>query len=638
MKCARCECDMPAGEKVCSICGFENKSSGKKAAIIAIVSSSVAFVVLAIIIAVAVTINMNSSKNAAEAFSENVAEFEKLQEEYCVGVYEDEYDELLGSAEECMEKKEYTEFDKQQDAMKKLSGKIIEANKKVKEYQELYQSLGDRYAAYIVEGDDSVKLESLKTELMDAISDVDENECKRIKSDIERYDQEIVTGNEAVLKDCDAQITAADKSVLYSPEMDELNAQLTNARTLQSQGQYAAAKQAYDECSNMLTLAANALQYDMSLKQVDVSAFPDIKLYLSIQNLTTGETLDGLNESSFSLYEKIRGNATYEQSTLSKAVQMDKNEGLNTAVVADVSASMGDDLYVAEDAMCDFVGNLQYEVNDRAALYSFADTVYREQHFTGNESRLYEAINNLQMGNMTALYDALVYAVSDVVVEDGAKCVIAFTDGMENNSNSSKSYVIEKAKQYDIPIYIIGIGSSVDSYELTDIAESTGGFYRNISYIDSMADVYNEIYARQKALYVLQYTTAMKNKEKLLRNIYIRYSDDNYTIRTEDSYTPSDYKIDKFVFYDSDKRYLDESELKKLSEEEVLIALNEIYARRGYKFSTNPFLIDHFNSCTWYKGKIKDMGKVEKKFNKYEKKNVSLLVKYEKENQLNNRK
>jgi hypothetical protein len=281
---------------------------------------------------------------------------------------------------------------------------------------------------------------------------------------------------------------------------------------------------------------------------------------------------------------------------------------------------------------------MQYNVNDHAALYSFADTVYREQHFTKNRNALKKAIRGLTSGNMTALYDALVYSISDIVVEDGAKCVIAFTDGMENNSQSSKSYVISKANQYNIPIYIIGIGDGVDSYDLQDIAEQTGGFYRNISDITSMGTIYEEIYEAQKAMYVLQYKTQKKSKEKLLRDIYIRYSDDNYQVRTETSYTPSEYKIDGYVFYDSDSRYLKKSELSSLSEEEVLIALNEIYARRGYKFTTNAFLIDHFNKCSWYHGKYKNQNQVARGFNKYEKENVKMLVAYEKKHKLNNRK
>lgn len=224
------------------------------------------------------------------------------------------------------------------------------------------------------------------------------------------------------------------------------------------------------------------------------------------------------------------------------------------------------------------------------------------------------------------------------MVENGAKCVIAFTDGQENNSRSDKDYVIEKAQQYDIPVYIIGIGSGVDSRDLQDIADQTGGFYRNISSITSMESIYKEIYEAQKSMYVLQYGTQKKNKEKLLREIYIRYSDYSYKIRTQASYTPSEYKIDGFVFYDSDSRYLSEKELGKLSEEEVLIALNEIYARRGYLFTTNDFLIDHFNNCSWYQGKHKDQNKVSKGFNKYEKANVKKLVAYEKKHKLNNRK
>ena len=345
-----------------------------------------------------------------------------------------------------------------------------------------------------------------------------------------------------------------------------------------------------------------------------------------------------MDSSGFSLKEKISAKVGYKDVKIKSVSQMDQKEGLNTAIVADVSASMGSNLGLAQTAMSNFVSSMQFNVNDNAALYSFADTVNREQFFTNEETTLKNAINSLSMGNMTALYDAIVYSISDITVEDGAKCVIAFTDGMENNSHSTKSYVIEKAKQYDIPVYIIGIGSGVSNYDLTDIAEQTGGQYWNINNVSSMDQIYNEIYQAQKAMYVVQYTTQKESQTDLEREVYIRFSNDQYLVRAEKTYVPSNYTIDGFVFHDSDSRYLSESELDNLSEEEVLIALNELYARRNYKFQTNQFLIAHFNKCSWYNGTETDQAKVEKTFNKYEVANKDLLVKYEKKHQLNNRK
>jgi VWFA-related protein len=510
--------------------------------------------------------------------------------------------------------------------------------KNMSKYQSVYSQLDERFQPYLMQDQDTEDLEKYKKNLKSAIEDKDTDQCDAIVTKLDNLEDTAKQHSEEKLEEMDTAIEQADLSALYTLEINDLKKYREEAQTQKDSGNYAESLKNYEQCQDIIDSAESATSYDMELSQVDVTEFPKVKLYLSVRNLTTGEAVENLEQSSFMLYEKLENSDDYEQMTVDKAVQLDENEGLNTAIVADVSASMGSGLYTAETAMENFVDSMQYNVNDRAALYSFADTVYREQYFTKKKKVLKKAIEGMTSGNMTALYDALVYSISDIVVEDGAKCVIAFTDGMENNSSSSKSYVIDKANQYDIPIYIIGIGAGVDSADLRDIADQTGGFYRNISDITSMGSVYQEIYETQKAMYVVQYKTTKKSSDKLLRDIYIRYSDDTYKIRTQSSYTPSEYKIDGYVFYDSDSRYLKKKELKKLSEEEVLIALNEIYARRGYKFTTNEFLIDHFSKCSWYNGQYDDQNEVAKKFNKYEKKNVKLLVNYEKKHKLNNRK
>ncbi len=511
-------------------------------------------------------------------------------------------------------------------------------DRELEKYQTYLEEMDTRFANYIMEPDSLDKLQDYKDDLSREIQERDLEGCQDTVLLVDEWEKTVAKDSEEALAQVQAEIGEAKDSVLYEAEYAEVDSARAEGDKLAAEKKYSQAKEKYNVCLDIVEAAKASDSYSMELSQVDVTDFPQVKLYLSVKDLEKDEMVDDLQQGGFILREKLKTTEEYKDLKIEKAVKMDQNEGLNTAIVADVSASMGDGLYTAEDAMAEFVKGMQYNVNDRAALYSFADTVYREHYFTKDEKALTEAIYGMETGNMTALYDALVYSISDIIVENGAKCVIAFTDGQENNSVSTKGYVVSKAKQYDIPIYIIGIGNGVDSYELEDIAEQTGGFYRNIADISSMRDVYSEIYMAQKSMYVLQYTTLEKNKTDLLRELYIRYSDDNYKIRTETSYTPSDYKIDNFIFHDSDSRYLQESELNTLSEEEVLIALNEIYARRGYKFTTNDFLIDHFNKCSWYKGKYTNQNKLYKKFNKYEKANVQMLVAYEKKNKLNNRK
>ena len=81
---------------------------------------------------------------------------------------------------------------------------------------------------------------------------------------------------------------------------------------------------------------------------------------------------------------------------------------------------------------------------------------------------------------------------------------------------------------------------------------------------------------------------------------------------------------------DSDSQYITDDDLYDLSESECKIARNEIYARHGRKFN-DASLQEYFDSKDWYEGTIEPEEFDESVLNKYEKKNVKTIAKYETE-------
>ena len=83
-----------------------------------------------------------------------------------------------------------------------------------------------------------------------------------------------------------------------------------------------------------------------------------------------------------------------------------------------------------------------------------------------------------------------------------------------------------------------------------------------------------------------------------------------------------------YILSESNSRYYSKSELENLSDRDVLLAINEIYARRGRKFAMQEYR-DYFESKSWYHGTIEPadfdaMG--SSAFNEYENANRLLLV------------
>ena len=87
----------------------------------------------------------------------------------------------------------------------------------------------------------------------------------------------------------------------------------------------------------------------------------------------------------------------------------------------------------------------------------------------------------------------------------------------------------------------------------------------------------------------------------------------------------SDYqKLDYKVFEDSSERLLEWSDIYMLSNEDIRIAKNEIYARHGRKFSSED-LQQYFSQLPWYQGTIEPDQFDENSLNEIERANVNFL-------------
>lgn len=79
---------------------------------------------------------------------------------------------------------------------------------------------------------------------------------------------------------------------------------------------------------------------------------------------------------------------------------------------------------------------------------------------------------------------------------------------------------------------------------------------------------------------------------------------------------------------DSDTYYISEADVSWMDDEELMLARNEFYARRGRIFVTKS-IRDYFNRQSWYHGSIEPKDFSTDLFNRYEQANVDFIVAYE---------
>ncbi len=288
--------------------------------------------------------------------------------------------------------------------------------------------------------------------------------------------------------------------------------------------------------SGIQELAVSKKTVNFNYVSSDVSEYPLVKVYFTAEDDIGQSVL--LNSPTAGIKETVSGGKEVEREVKS-IEQLKGREGVNFALVADKSGSMEYDLPVMQSVMSQFVDALDYKSGDKAELIAFDTYVMYMCTYTNDPQLLKNGINNMSAGGRTALYDALLESVLNAGSQQGARCVIAFTDGDDLESVHTAEEVIQQANQLSVPVFIIGTNDA--SYSDYDrIAESTGGQYWNINNISDMNQILDQIYDKEKDMYCIEYVSDSKEEPKKERKINIAVADDTYGGISEMQFTPTE--------------------------------------------------------------------------------------------------
>ena len=166
-----------------------------------------------------------------------------------------------------------------------------------------------------------------------------------------------------------------------------------------------------------------------------------------------------------------------------------KAEGIDIMLAIDLSSSMlaqdfnPDRLTVSKQVAEEFVDKRPY---DRVGLAVFAGEAFTQCPLTTDHLILKDFLRNVQVGTLadgTAIGMGLATAVNRIKDSDAkSKVVILLTDGVNNTGYIDPMIAAEIAKEYDVKVYTIGVGS--EGRALTPVNKRSNG-----EYIFSMARV-----------------------------------------------------------------------------------------------------------------------------------------------------
>ncbi len=186
-----------------------------------------------------------------------------------------------------------------------------------------------------------------------------------------------------------------------------------------------------------------------------------------------------------------------------------------TAVVTmDFSFSMNNNLKLLREAAEQFI--LRLLPDDRAQVGAFSDKIMFSGKFTGDRDDLILALEDLQYGNPTKLYDAIDASIDLLDEASGRKVVVVFTDGDDNASRRDANDVLQKAREKEVMIYAIGLQSdffngqrmqrSRPTTALRRLADETGGGYFELKKTAELAPTFTRVAQELHSLYALGFT------------------------------------------------------------------------------------------------------------------------------------
>jgi len=183
-------------------------------------------------------------------------------------------------------------------------------------------------------------------------------------------------------------------------------------------------------------------------------------------------------------------------------------------VMLDFSASMTANLDLLKAATEQFI--LRMLPEDRGQVGAFSDKIQFSGEFTSDRDDLIAALDDLQFGNPTRLYDAIDASLDMLDGIEGRRVVLVFTDGDDTASRRNMRDVLQKAREKEVLIYAIGLESHFfngvrmqrtrPDRGLRRLAEETGGGYFELKKTDELSSTFTRVAQELHSLYTLGFT------------------------------------------------------------------------------------------------------------------------------------
>jgi Ca-activated chloride channel homolog len=224
---------------------------------------------------------------------------------------------------------------------------------------------------------------------------------------------------------------------------------------------------------------------------------------------------------------------------------------ISVVVMLDTSGSMTGSIALLKEAAEQFL--LRLLPADQGRVGAFNDKIQISAHFTKNRDELIGDVKELDFGNGTRLWDAVLMSLDELKGIEGRRVVLVFTDGEDTESRTRLGATIDRARLDDAMVYAIGLESNFFNGQrmvrsqpdsgLRKIADETGGGYFELKKTADLAPTFTRVAQELHAQYVMGFTPTQLDGK--VHKLLVRIKKPGMTARARRSYVaaPDKYAL-----------------------------------------------------------------------------------------------
>ncbi len=254
-----------------------------------------------------------------------------------------------------------------------------------------------------------------------------------------------------------------------------------------------------------------------------------VELYAMVSDRAES-SLEHLSREDFTLFH---GGRTRPIEAFARADDVPLTLGL----AVDTSESMKGWQDELRDAAAAFFESALGE-HDRAFLTDFDERPRVTQGPTRRQELLVGRMGALDFGGTTALYDAILFSLTQFEGQGGRKALVVLSDGEDYGSRFRPERCIREAQRLGVPIYVVvvenpeSILDSIDRMIAERLARQSGGRAFFFGSKAELRRIYAAIVADLSNQYLLAYAMARPLTAADLGDIRVEVSDPKLSVRT----------------------------------------------------------------------------------------------------------